>query len=140
MKIKFTRLDDAYHLQAVNEIGNTVETDGSPDIGGGNKAFRPMQLMLVGLGSCSAIDVVYLLRKQRQQLDDIQLEIDAEREQDKHPSLFTTIHLHFHLYGPLDDKKVKRAVDLSLEKLCSAARIMEKTADITWSYEIFSNK
>jgi putative redox protein len=138
MKIKFTRLDDAYHMQAVNEIGNTVETDGSPDIGGGNKAFRPMQLMLVGLGSCSAIDVIYVLRKQRQQLIDIQLEVNAEREKDKHPSLFTTIHLHFRLFGPLDDKKVKRAVDMSMEKLCSAARIMEKTAQITWDYKIIT--
>jgi putative redox protein len=138
MKIKFTRLDDAYHMQAVNEIGNTVETDGSPDIGGGNKAFRPMQLMLVGLGSCSAIDVIYILRKQRQKLVDIQLTVDAEREKDKHPSLFTDIHLHFRLVGSLDDKKVKRAVDLSMEKLCSAARIMEKTAQITWDYEIVS--
>ncbi|MCB0621980.1 MAG: OsmC family protein [Saprospiraceae bacterium] len=137
MKITFERLDDAFHLQAKNEMGNVVETDGATDIGGSNKAMRPMQLMLVGLGSCSAIDVIHILRRQRQAPDDIKLTVTAEREKDKTPSLFTDIHLHFELFGDLPEKKVARAVELSMDKYCSVARLLEKTARITSSYEIF---
>ncbi|MCB9264762.1 MAG: OsmC family protein [Lewinellaceae bacterium] len=136
MKIEIKRLDDAFHLQATNESGLTIESDGAEAIGGHNRGMRPMQMVLSALGSCSAIDVLYLLRKQRQQLDDIQLIITAEREKDKTPSLFTDIHVHYKLYGPLDEKKVKRAVDLSMDKICSVKKILEKTANITWSWEV----
>ena len=83
MKIEIKRLDDAFHLQATNESGLTLEADGAESIGGHNQGMRPMQMVLSALGSCSAIDVIQLLRKQRQQLDDIQLIITAEREKDK---------------------------------------------------------
>ena len=136
MKIEIKRLDDAFHLQATNESGLTLEADGAESIGGHNQGMRPMQMVLSALGSCSAIDVIQLLRKQRQQLDDIQLIITAEREKDKTPSLFTDIHVHYKLYGPLDEKKVKRAVDLSMDKICSVKKILEKTANITWSWEV----
>ncbi len=136
MKIELTRLDNAFHIQAMNEAGLTVEADGAESIGGHNKGMRPMQMLLASLGSCSAIDVIHLLRKQRQQLDDISLTITAEREQNKTPSLFTNIHVHYQLFGPLDEKKVQRAVGLSMEKLCSVKKILEKTANITWSWEV----
>jgi len=136
MKIEIKRLDGAFHLQASNEAGLTLESDGAESIGGHNLGMRPMQMVLSALGSCSAIDVILLLRKQRQQLDDIQLTITAEREKDKTPSLFTDIHIHYKLYGPLDEKKVKRAVDLSMEKLCSVKLLLDKTANITWSWEV----
>ncbi len=136
MRIDIHRLDDAFHLQAVNETGNTIETDGAPDIGGGGKGMRPMQVVLAALGSCSAIDVILLLRKQRQELRDIRVSIEAEREKDQTPSLFTDIHVHYQLFGVIDDKTAERAVRLSMEKLCSVAKILEKTAKITWSYEI----
>ena len=136
MKIEIKRLDDAFHLQATNESGLTLEADGAEAIGGHNLGMRPMQMVLSALGSCSAIDVILILRKQRQQLEDIHLTITAEREKDKTPSLFTDIHIHYQLYGPLDDKKVKRAVDLSMEKLCSVKLLLEKTANITWSWEV----
>jgi len=138
MKIELKRLDDAYHMQAVNEMGNTVETDGSPDIGGNNKAMRPLQLMLAGLGSCSSIDVILILRKQRQDLQDIKLTVTAEREKDKVPSLFTEINVHYDLSGNLNKEKVERAISLSMEKYCSVAKLLEKTAAITWSYKIHS--
>lgn len=136
MKIDIHRIDDAFHLQAVNEDGNTIETDGSPDIGGGGKGMRPMQVVLAALGSCSSIDVILLLRKQKQDLRDIRVSIEAEREADKTPSLFTNIHVHYQLFGAIDDKKAHRAVSLSMEKLCSVAKILEKTATIKWSYEV----
>ncbi|MCR9289253.1 OsmC family protein [Saprospiraceae bacterium] len=138
MKVTLKRLDDAFHMQATNESGNTLETDGNPEIGGGNKAFRPMQMMLAGIGGCSSIDVIYLLKKQRQPLEDIDVKITAEREEGKVPSLFTKIHLHFDLKGDLDKKKVERACALSMEKYCSVAKLLEKTAKIEWSYSINS--
>jgi putative redox protein len=136
MKITLKRIDDAFQMEATNENGNVTYTDGSPAIGGSNKAMRPMQLMLVGLGSCSSIDIIHLLKKQRQPLDDIQIEINAEREEDKIPSLFTKIIIHYKLFGDLDEKKVERAVRLSMEKYCSVAKILEKGAEIVWGYEI----
>ena len=136
MKINLKRVDDAFLMEATNENGNTMLTDGSPDIGGGNKAMRPMQLMLVGLGGCSSIDIIHLLKKMRQPLEDIQVQIDADREPDAVPSLFTKIRVHYQLFGQLEDKKVERAVRLSMEKYCSVAKILEKGAEISWSYEI----
>ena len=138
MKITINRLDDAYHLQAVNEDGCTVETDGALQIGGGNKGMRPMQLMLVSAGSCSSIDVITILKKQKQPLEDIRVEISAEREQNKVPALFTKIHIHFLLKGDLDEQKVKKAIALSMEKYCSAVKILEKTAEVTSGYEIIN--
>lgn len=136
MKIEIQRLDDAYHLRATNEEGNSVETDGAESIGGSNKGMRPMQMLLASLGSCSSIDVIQFLKKQRQPLEDIQVTLTGVREPDVTPSLFTEVHVHFALFGDLETSKVERAVSLSMEKYCSVARILEKTAKITWDYTI----
>lgn len=136
MKIELHRLDDAFRMQAVNESGETVEMDGTRDIGGAEKAMRPMQLVLAALGGCSTIDVIHLLRKMRQDLQDIRLTLEAERFEDQVPSLFKAIHVHYRLRGELDEAKVERAIRLSMEKYCSVAKILEKTATLSWSYDI----
>jgi len=136
MKITLKRLDDMYHLQAINEDGRTIETDGAPAIGGGNKAFRPMQLLLAAAGSCSSIDLISILKKQKQDLKDLHVEVTAEREKDKTPAVFTEVHLHYILTGNLDEEKVKRALNLAVEKYCSVVKILEKTAQVTYTYEI----
>ena len=136
MLIQLERLDDAFNLKATNEQGNTVETDASPAIGGGGKGMRPMEMLLSSLGACSSIDVIDILRKMRQPLNDIKVTLNGEREKDKTPSLFTDIHISFNLYGDLDVDKAKRAVDMSMEKYCSVAKILEKTAKITWETNI----
>jgi putative redox protein len=136
MKISLKRIDDAFHMEAKNEDGCTIETDGSPEIGGKNNGMRPMQLLLAAAGSCSSIDIISILKKQKQNLEDIQIEVTAEREKDKAPSLFTDIHIHFMLKGDLAEEKVRRAVDLSIDKYCSVVRILEKTATVSSSYEI----
>jgi putative redox protein len=138
MKITLKRLDDAFHLEAVNEDGCKIETDGAPKIGGGNKGMRPMQLMLAAAGSCSSIDIISILKKQKQHLKAFDVEVTAEREQGKVPSLFSDIHIHYILTGDLDDAKVKRAIDLSVNKYCSVLKIMEKTARVFSSYEIIN--
>ncbi len=138
MRILLKRLDDAYHMEATNEDGLSIQTDGAPSIGGRNKGMRPMQLLISAIGSCSGIDIISILKKQKQDLKNIEIIVDAEREQDKTPALFTKIHVHYKLYGALAEEKVKRAVDLSINKYCSVARILEKTAGISSSYEIIS--
>lgn len=136
MKIELKRLDNAFHLEAVNEQGVKLQTDASPDIGGGNKGMRPMQLLLVAAGSCSTIDIINILKKQKQPLKDIRITVDGEREKDKIPSLFTGIHIHYKLFGDLSEDKVKRAIDLSIDKYCSVAKTLELSATITTSFEI----
>ncbi|MEM6697927.1 MAG: OsmC family protein [Bacteroidota bacterium] len=136
MKITLKRIDDAFHMEATNENGNTTRMDGSPKVGGSNQSMRPMQTVIAALGGCSSIDVISILKKQRQPLDDLQIEIDAEREEGAVPSLFTNIHVHYKLYGDLKEEKVKQAVDLSMEKYCSVVKILEKVAKVTWAYEI----
>lgn len=136
MRIILERQNQAVHLQAVNEEGAKIDIDGAPSIGGENKGLRPMQLLLAGLGSCSTMDIVSILNKQKQDLKDIRILIDGNREKEKTPSLFKDIHVHFIITGNLDEKKVKRAIDLSMNTYCSVSRIIEKTARITYSYEI----
>ncbi len=136
MKIEIHRKNDAFHMEAVNETGNTLEMDGSPAIGGENLGFRPMQMLLAALGGCSTIDIVNVLKKQRQPLEDISIVVDGEREPNVEPSLFQHIHVHYTLKGNLDEDKVRKAVDLSMQKYCSVAKTLEKTAKITYSFTI----
>lgn len=134
MQIKLQRVDEDFRMEASNEHGNIVTLDASPVVGGHNTGMRPMQLLLASLGGCSSIDVISILRKQRQPLEDIQVTIDAEREENKVPALFTKIHLTYHLRGVLDEQKIQKALDLSLQQYCSVAKMIEKTAKITYSY------
>ncbi len=136
MKIQIERLNDAVHLRATNEEGASLEMDGSPAVGGEDKGFRPMQMLLAALGGCSTIDIVSILKKQRQPVDDIAITVEGEREPGVEPSLFRDIHVHFALKGNLDEDKVRKAVDLSMEKYCSVAKTLEKTATITYSFSV----
>jgi putative redox protein len=136
MKIDITRKNGLYHMQAVNDTGNTIDMDGSPAIGGENKGFRPMQLLLAAIGGCSTIDIVSILRKQREPLEDIQITVNGEREPNVEPSLFRDIHVHFALKGNLSEEKVRKAVDLSMQKYCSVAKTLEKTARVTYDFSI----
>jgi putative redox protein len=136
MKIEVSRLNDAYHFRAANEDGATIDIDASPEIGGKNLGMRPMQVLLAGLGGCSSIDVINILNKQKQPLKDLRVIVDGERAKEQVPSLFTDIHVHFTLTGELDEDKVRKAIELSMDKYCSVAKTLEKTAKITYSFEI----
>jgi putative redox protein len=138
IKIELKRLNDAFHFEAANENGNSVHIDASPDIGGTNQGMRPMQMLLAALGGCSSIDVVNILKKQKQDLKDIQVTITGEREKDAIPSLYTEVHAHFKLFGKLDKDKAEKAVDLAVDKYCSVAKTLEKTAKVTHSFEIIA--
>ncbi|MFW6310413.1 MAG: OsmC family protein [Prolixibacteraceae bacterium] len=136
MKITLSRLDDAFNLKAINENDKSVLLDAAPEIGGSKNGMRPMQLLISALGGCSAIDFISILKKQRQDLRDIKVTLKAEREKDKKPALFTKIDVHFLLIGNVDYSKAQKAVELSMEKYCSVARVLEKTANITYSFDI----
>ena len=135
--IELNRLNDGFHFSAENEGGNTVHLDASPDIGGENKGMRPMQMLLAAMGGCSAIDVINILKKQRQDLKDLKITVKGEREKDATPSLYQTVHAHYKFFGKLDPDKVEKAINLSIDKYCSVSRTLEKAgATITHSFEI----
>ena len=116
--------------------GHALVVDGPPDLGGRNLGPRPMELLLMGLGSCSAVDVVHILKKARQAVSDCEVELDAERASSA-PKVFTAIKMHFIVSGNnLNPKQVARAVELSAEKYCSASIMLKTSVAITHSFEI----
>jgi putative redox protein len=116
--------------------GHAVVMDGPPDHGGRNLGVRPMEMLLLGMGGCTAFDVVMILKKSRQPVADCVVELEAERA-DSEPKIFTRIHIHFIVTGNgLSEKKVGSAVRLSAEKYCSASIMLGKTAEITHDFEI----
>jgi len=119
-----------------SETGHAIVLDGAPDAGGRNLGMRPMELLLLGMGSCTSFDVVTILKKSRQHITDCVAEIEAERA-DSVPKVFTKIHVHFVVTGTgLNPTQVARAVNLSAEKYCSASVMLGKTAEITHDFEI----
>ena len=116
--------------------GHAVLMDGAPEGGGRNLGPRPMEMLLVGTGGCTAYEVVHILKKGRQPISDCVVEIDAERAEED-PKVFTKIHLHFIVKGKgLNPVQVERAISLSAEKYCSASIMLGKTADITHDFEL----
>jgi putative redox protein len=139
VKIELSRVDGDFNMEAVNDSGNKILLDGSPADGGHNRGMRPMQTLLAAMGGCSAIDVISILRKQREDLKDIKITVTGEREKDAVPSLYTEVHAHFRLFGKLNHEKAQKAVSLSVEKYCSVAKTLEKNAKITYSVEVIAN-
>ncbi len=119
--IQIARVQGDFGFEAKDENGHVIKMDSSPESGGQNFGVRPMQTLLMGLGGCSGIDVISILKKQRQEVVDYKMTINAEREQGKEPSLWKAINVEFHLYGNIDYDKAVRAVDLSVNKYCSVA-------------------
>jgi len=116
--------------------GHSIVIDGAPEEGGRNLAARPMETVLMGTGACTAYDVVLILKKMRQPIEDCVVELEAERAAEP-PRVFTKIHLHYRIKGRgLDPNKVRNAVELSKEKYCSATIMLAKTAEITYAITI----
>ncbi len=116
--------------------GHAIVLDGATEHGGRNLGARPMEMLLVGLGSCSSFDVMLMLQKGRQKVTDCQALVTAERAETE-PRVFTKINLHFVVTGHgVDEKKVSRAINLSAEKYCSASIMLGATAELSHSYEI----
>lgn len=135
MKVR-VRWTDHMSFVAETGSGHSVVMDGPPDHGGRNLAARPMEMVLVGLGGCSAFDIVNTLTKARQAVAHCEVKLDAQRA-DTVPAVFTKIHLHFILAGAgLDPSRVKRAVELSVEKYCSVIMMLRDRVEITYDYEV----
>ena len=118
------------------ESGHALLIDGAPEAGGRNLGPRPMETVLIGLGSCTSFDVLFILRKARQEITDCVAEITAERAP-ADPKVFTKIHVHFIITGKnLRPEQIERAIRLSAEKYCSASIMIGKTAEITHDFEI----
>ena len=118
--------------------GHAVIMDAAPEAGGHNLGVRPMEMLLIGTSGCSAIDVMLILKKSRQDVTDCRVELDAERAETD-PKVFTKIRMHFVVSGRgLSENHVRRAVDLSAEKYCSASIMHGQVAEVTHSYEIIA--
>lgn len=122
-----------YGMTITDAKGHTIKIDIPADQGGHGNGFRPMQTMLAALCGCSSVDVVSILKKQRQTLDDLIIKVDGERQYGVEPALWEKIHLLFQLKGDVDPAKANRAVQLSMEKYCSVAETLRRAgAEITW--------
>jgi len=115
---------------ASNAAGATGVIDGPADMGGENAGLRPMETLLAALAGCSAMDVLLIMKRQRQDLERLEVEVDGERA-DAVPAVFTKIHLRFKGYGTIDLKKLEKAVQLSMEKYCSVSKMLRPTVAIT---------
>lgn len=137
MKVNVNWLQEGLHFEAGNEEGGKIRMDGDVAVGGLEGGMSPMQLLLAGIAGCSAIDVISILKKQKQALESLEVTVDADKQRtDVGYSEFKTIHMHFVLSGILDIKKVERALELSITKYCSVSKTLEKTSKISYDYEI----
>ncbi len=115
---------------ATSASGASGVMDGPPDMGGENAGLRPMETLLSSLAGCSAVDVIHIMKKQRQDLERLEVEVEGERA-DAIPAVFTKIHLVFKGYGPIDLSKLQQAVALSMEKYCSVSKMLQPAVNIT---------
>lgn len=136
MNVTLSRANDRVHFIARNPEGNEVHIDGSSSVGGEDAGFRPMQLLLASLAGCASMDLVDILRKQRAGMEDVEIEVNGERDPNATPSIFTNIHLHFRLFGAVDPKKAQRAVELAVTKYCSVGEMLRTSAEITYDFAI----
>lgn len=136
-RIEITRTNDAYAFTATDESGHSLYMDAAGAIGGNDSGFRPMQTLLAALGGCSGVDIVSILKKQRQEPAGLHMRIDGEREQGKEPSLWKTVHILFQFTGNIDEEKARKACSLSVDKYCSvAATLRAAGCSITWDIAI----
>jgi len=137
MKVRIKWLEGVAFV-AETETSHAFVMDGSPEGGGRNLGPRPMETVLAGTGGCTAYDVVSILRKARQDVTDVAIEMDADRATTD-PKVFTRIHMHFVVTGKdVPEAAVERAVQMSHDKYCSATIMLGKTAEITTSFEVIS--
>lgn len=137
IKIDVERVQGDYGFEARDAYGHTVQIDNSPDGGGTNFGVRPMQLVLMGLGGCSGIDIISILKKQRQTVEKFSMKLEGEREPGVEPSLWKDITIVFQLQGTIDPGKAERACQLSMDKYCSVAETLRRAGcDLKWRVEV----
>src|SRR3954462_2421639 len=141
VKIELQRVQGDYGFEATDANGHKVQIDSSPEAGGINFGVRPMQLLLMGLGGCAGIDIVSILKKQRQVVEGFDIKIEGEREAGVEPSLWKTVNVVFELKGDIDLEKARKACALSMDKYCSvAATLKQAGAGITWDVRVLEKQ
>lgn len=137
IKVEIERIQGDYGFEAKDANGNLVRMDSNPESGGQNFGFRPMQMLIAGLGGCSGIDIVSILKKQRQEITGFHMSIEGDREAGKEPSLWENVNIVFELKGNVDPAKARRACELSMDKYCSVAETLRKAGcNLTWDVRI----
>lgn len=139
IKIELERVQGDFGFEAKDAAGHTVRIDNSPEGGGSNFGVRPMQMLLMGLGGCSGIDIVNILKKQRQTVEGFRMHIEGEREAGKEPSLWKHVTIVFELSGAIDPEKARRACELSMDKYCSVAETLRRAGgELKWEVKVVS--
>ena len=137
IEINLTRKEGDFGFEAVDANGHTIRMDTSPESGGVNYGIRPMQVLLMGMGGCSAIDIVMILKKQRQTVESFSMKVEGEREKGKEPSLWENVKIVFYLNGTIDIDKAERACELSMKKYCSVAETLRRGGtNLTWEVRL----
>jgi putative redox protein len=137
IKIELERVEGDYGFAAKDANGHIVHMDTSPETGGTNFGVRPMQMLLMGLGGCSGIDIVNILKKQRQHITGFSMKIEGEREAGKEPSLWKDVTIVFELKGDIDPDKARRACELSMDKYCSVAETLRRAGgELKWEVRV----
>ena len=135
--ITLKRLDNDYQFETTDEAGQVVTMDIPVDQGGHGNGVRPMQALLSALGGCSGVDIVMILKKQKETIEQLEMVINGERAVGKEPALWETIHIGFKLKGTMTKERAEKACSLSIDKYCSvAATLRAAGAVITWDVEI----
>jgi len=137
MKITLNRINDNFHFELKNERGHIVNVDSRPEFGGDDMGASPMELVLMGVAGCSAIDMISILKKQRQEITSFKAEVDGERVQIGDAKPFKNIYVVFYLEGDINSEKAAKAAQLSFEKYCSVSKTLEPTATI--HYKVILN-
>lgn len=136
--IELARVHGDYGFEATDANGNTMRMDTNPEMGGQNFGVRPMQSLLMALAGCSAIDMISILKKQKQEITDYKMLVHGEREAGKEPSLWKDVQVEFHVYGQVDADKAQRAADLSMGKYCSvAATLTGSGTNLSWKVFVY---
>jgi|TARA_B110000305_G_C19414516_1_gene627214 putative redox protein len=135
MEIKLTRLEEPFLFNVENSNGAVLLSDANQDLGGSGKGFRPMELVLAGAGGCAAIDLLLILKKQRQDVSDVQVLVTGKRD-DSPAKAFNAISFHFSIQGEVVKNKLGRAISLALEKYCSVVQSLDKNIIIESTYKI----
>ena len=139
MSIVVQWLKEGYQFEAENRVGGKIRIDGDGVLQGREGGIAPLELLLAGIGACSAVDVVMILKKQRQVIESLEVRVDPEKVKNEIGySEYKTIHMHYTLTGDIDTNKAQKALELSITKYCSVSKALEKSSEISFSFEIRS--
>lgn len=137
MEINLKKINHAVHFEGTGVVpGVQVQIDGTPEIGGQDLGVRPMELVLMALGSCASLDFVTILTKQRQEINSLDVKVKGQRR-DETPRVFTSIHIQFELSGQIDSEKAAKAAELAVKKYCSVHDMLAAGGiDISYAVKI----